>query len=529
MWRCVAVLLFAVVTWITLPTAAQEDFVAKAREAKARGEFDQAINLLEQGLATDADNTSAHYVLAWLYLKKDQQDKAVAAFWKVLELDPDSQEGQEAKAALQRLGAVAAPKPAPPAQVPRPATPAATAAEQKPRGGLPLVPVGGGVAVLAVVIVIVALIKRARRQPTAAAGPVADAERVVRAAPALPTAPAVKTAELAQASAGLRALAVEVRLVAASAFASPGPMFNEARKRILEEWFANFASNLEGAAEALETGRGMDGNPISVAEVAEGLNRMCDGYADDYGKAGQRLADICGADVRDQFRDVLARTRSLASDIYPTASAREVPPAADTDNDDALTQQAAGVLEGVTSSQTDTRSFRDYPLLLECSKQAVDNKIPAQNARRLVPRLEELLRSEPDFDLAYLWLATCRDSADDFGGAVQTLLEGIQKSKRKGHLCAMLAEICLRRERLEMSLRAAIRAVELGTDLYIAHHIVAQLLEHYGKPQAAQRVLSGVPTELESWLVEQIQGLARRQSSEVTRRVIEEFASKSAG
>jgi hypothetical protein len=106
------------------------------------------------------------------------------------------------------------------------------------------------------------------------------------------------------------------------------------------------------------------------------------------------------------------------------------------------------------------------------------------------------------------------------------LLEGIQKSKRKGHLCATLAEICLKREELEMAVRGAIRAVELGTDLYIAYHLVAQLLDRYGEFRAKQRVLSGVPTELEPRMVDRIRRLSEQQDSEVVKKLVETFAAE---
>ena len=95
----------AALAFLSLPTSAQDDFVAQARAAKVSGDIDGAVKMLQEGLKGEPDNAEGHYVLAWLYVKQDQNDKAVAAFEKAVELDPDSEQGQEAKAALQRLGA----------------------------------------------------------------------------------------------------------------------------------------------------------------------------------------------------------------------------------------------------------------------------------------------------------------------------------------------------------------------------------------------------------------------------------------
>lgn len=84
---------------------AQGDFVAQARAAKARGDVDGAIRVLEQGLAGHSGNALGYFVVAWLYLQKGQPEKAVAAFRKTVQLAPASQEAREAQAALDRLHA----------------------------------------------------------------------------------------------------------------------------------------------------------------------------------------------------------------------------------------------------------------------------------------------------------------------------------------------------------------------------------------------------------------------------------------
>ena len=108
---------------MALPAGSQDDFVAQARAAKAKGQVEAAITLLEQGLAQDPGNASGHYVLAWLYLQEGQQDKAVGSFRKVVELAPNSTEGREATAALERLGRGAGAEPATPPPSPASAQP----------------------------------------------------------------------------------------------------------------------------------------------------------------------------------------------------------------------------------------------------------------------------------------------------------------------------------------------------------------------------------------------------------------------
>ena len=85
------------------PSTPAADFVAAARAAKDKGKVKEAIRLLEEGLAKAPNNASAHYVLAWLYVKTGQTAKAIASFQKVVALSPESKEGKEAKKAVGRL------------------------------------------------------------------------------------------------------------------------------------------------------------------------------------------------------------------------------------------------------------------------------------------------------------------------------------------------------------------------------------------------------------------------------------------
>ena len=57
---------------------AQDDFVAEARAAKAKGDVDAAIQLLVGGLGGDPDNAEAHYVLGWLYAGRGEGPTGVS-------------------------------------------------------------------------------------------------------------------------------------------------------------------------------------------------------------------------------------------------------------------------------------------------------------------------------------------------------------------------------------------------------------------------------------------------------------------
>lgn len=102
--RASAFVLLVLLLSATPPATAQGDFVQLARDAKKAGEVDKAIHLLEEGLVDHPDNASAHYVLGWLYVAQEEEAKATAAFRCVVKLKPDSDEGREALAALERMG-----------------------------------------------------------------------------------------------------------------------------------------------------------------------------------------------------------------------------------------------------------------------------------------------------------------------------------------------------------------------------------------------------------------------------------------
>jgi tetratricopeptide (TPR) repeat protein len=89
--------------------------VARAKRARAAGDDQRAIQILEQALReTEAQGRSVahlqlHWMLAWLYAKTGNVDGAMVMFQTVLKLaDPGSVEAREAAAALQRLSRKAA-------------------------------------------------------------------------------------------------------------------------------------------------------------------------------------------------------------------------------------------------------------------------------------------------------------------------------------------------------------------------------------------------------------------------------------
>ena len=86
--------------------------VARAKRAKAEGDMATATDILEQALRdAEAEGRSVahlqlHWQLAWLYAERGNTDGAMVMFQTVLDLAaPDSEEHEEALAALRRLAA----------------------------------------------------------------------------------------------------------------------------------------------------------------------------------------------------------------------------------------------------------------------------------------------------------------------------------------------------------------------------------------------------------------------------------------
>jgi len=85
-------------------TNAAEEHYQHGVELKRAGQLADAATELRAAIAADPKHVKAHYALAWVLLDQKDKDGATAEFKKVLELAPDSDEGKEAKKALERIG-----------------------------------------------------------------------------------------------------------------------------------------------------------------------------------------------------------------------------------------------------------------------------------------------------------------------------------------------------------------------------------------------------------------------------------------
>ena len=111
--------------------------------------------------------------------------------------------------------------------------------------------------------------------------------------------------------ADLRTQSIAVMAIIEHAFDSPGPLHTPERRQILSAWLTNFARNLGAACTAMETGRDMAGQPISQADIRQGLKKMCQAYGS--AQTIKRLEDVCGSKVRIGFERVLSEVRATAS------------------------------------------------------------------------------------------------------------------------------------------------------------------------------------------------------------------------
>jgi cytochrome c-type biogenesis protein CcmH/NrfG len=85
--------------------------VKAAKAAKAAGNYDKALQLLAGASPTDPE---AQWLVAWILAEKGQKELATAAFKAfIASAKPTDSRVAKAKAALERLGASAAPAAAP--------------------------------------------------------------------------------------------------------------------------------------------------------------------------------------------------------------------------------------------------------------------------------------------------------------------------------------------------------------------------------------------------------------------------------
>ena len=84
-------------------TLAQQH-LAKGRELKNARQFTEAKAELLQAIEADPTLAEAHYVLGWVLIELKDAEGAKAAFRKVIELVPNTDQAKEAQKALDRLG-----------------------------------------------------------------------------------------------------------------------------------------------------------------------------------------------------------------------------------------------------------------------------------------------------------------------------------------------------------------------------------------------------------------------------------------
>ena len=81
--------------------------------AKQAKDYDKARVELNQAIKLEKDYLEAHWVLAWVYIARKENDVAGERFRQVIRIAPDSEKGREAKAALERMDLGVTPKGAP--------------------------------------------------------------------------------------------------------------------------------------------------------------------------------------------------------------------------------------------------------------------------------------------------------------------------------------------------------------------------------------------------------------------------------
>ena len=102
-----AAVMFATVFAGTFACAAPSP-VDQAIQQKNSGNLSAAASTLEDYLAENEDDARGNYVLAWVYALQGDKANATAAFKKTIELGGSKADVAEAQAALKRLGAAPA-------------------------------------------------------------------------------------------------------------------------------------------------------------------------------------------------------------------------------------------------------------------------------------------------------------------------------------------------------------------------------------------------------------------------------------
>jgi hypothetical protein len=84
--------------------AEAKSLVAQAKQAKASGDYDNALALAQKAAAADPGNVDPHWIMAWIYAEREQEDQAAGEFNAFIVGAGDDPRVADAKAALERLG-----------------------------------------------------------------------------------------------------------------------------------------------------------------------------------------------------------------------------------------------------------------------------------------------------------------------------------------------------------------------------------------------------------------------------------------
>jgi curved DNA-binding protein CbpA len=87
-----------------------EPYLRRAEGYFKRGDYVQMIRELRDGIAVDAKHSRCHSLLGMAYLNQKQPTMARLSFNKALEIDPNDEQAQVGKQAVERSVAAAAPK-----------------------------------------------------------------------------------------------------------------------------------------------------------------------------------------------------------------------------------------------------------------------------------------------------------------------------------------------------------------------------------------------------------------------------------
>lgn len=166
---------------------------------------------------------------------------------------------------------------------------------------------------------------------------------------------------------------------------------------------------------------------------------------------------------------------------------------------------------------------------------AIQEYLAEDNTRKFeIFQFEEARRREPDFYLAYYWIATYHMYKKNYPAAIDTLNEGIAKSRIKSPLCRRLAECYFWSGDLRKAIYWLCTGIMAGdqTD-YNAYLYLGYICEAHGLKKAsewARRRGRGISYQLTYTAIEyrksdidRITTVVDRYKNEQTRRMLEAF------